>query len=93
MPYALKRLVKQSKSRNFDLSKIGYGSDVQRSDATNKESIIHLLNDIKVSKTSDNHIRVNQLSLQYFRAKLIRHSNITFQNKEVVWPKSNRVNK
>ena len=34
--------------------------------------------------------RVNSLSLEFFRSKLVEHFNVLFEQNKVVWPKATR---
>ena len=81
LPFSLKRLAKPDKQRNFDLSKVGYGNDVQRT--VRRE--INVDSNLTFDKSKIHN--VNELTLHQFRMKLITHFNICFMHKEVVWPR------
>ena len=48
-------------------------------------------NSLDVEKDSEGNIIVRKIPLNLFRSKLIRHFNICFQKKEIIWP--NRIPK
>ena len=90
-PFALTRLHKPSQKRRYDLSGMGKGNDVE----WNEEGV-ELTDDIDknslhVEKDSEGNVIVRKISLNLFRSKLIRHFNICFQKKEIIWP--NRIPK
>ena len=101
IPFAIKRLNAPSKSRNMnmqlrDLSGMGCGNDVQNisiEDAHDVETdMMETREEIESIKTKGR-IPIKNLSLDYFRRKLIRHFNIAFQKDEVSWPKRIKKNK
>lgn len=93
IPFAIKRLRNPAKSRNMnmqlrDLSGMGCGNDVQSvsiDDLDVETDMMERSEEIELIKTKGR-IPIKNLSLDYFRSKLIRHFNIAFQKQEVMWP-------
>ena len=88
LPFALRRLITPGTNRNFDISGFGSGNDM----ATSTDSLSTVTSEVDRSNesrvaTNNTSICVNDMSLSYFRTKLIRHFNIAFQKEEVHWPK------
>ena len=88
LPFALRRLITPGTNRNFDISGFGSGNDM----ATSTDSLSTVTSEVDRSNesrvaTNNTSICVNDMSLSYFRTKLIRHFNIAFHKEEVHWPK------
>ena len=78
LPFSLKRLAKPNQHKKFDLSKVGYGNDVQR-------TIRQEINvDSKLAFDKKKIHNVNELTLHQFRMKLITHFNICFLHKRLL---------
>ena len=95
LPFALRRLRNPSNKRNFDLSGMGIGPDAT-TDGDDHDRMLFLGTQENIQSTQqyfekykDECINVCKLSLPFFHEKLIRHFNIAFKKKEVVWPKRN----
>ena len=96
LPFALRRLKKPSDKRNFDLSGMGIGPDATKLSEGDDDQMLFLGTQENIQSTQqyfekykDECINVNKLSLHFFRSKLIRHFNIAFKKKEIVWPRRN----
>jgi len=68
----------------MDLSGMGHGNDVENGVMPSNGQVLEgVMNDDDPPET----VRVvRNLSLNYFRRKLIEHFDILFQRKELVWP-------
>ena len=88
LPFALRRLITPGTNRNFDISGFGSGNDMATStdSVTTVTSEVERRNDSRVASNNTSFC-VNDMSLSYFRTKLIRHFNIAFQREEVKWPR------
>lgn len=81
VPFAIERLHNTHRSaRHRDNNGMGVGTDEDVVGATVNESCT-----TEVSKTGINLVR--NLSQSTFRAKLIKHFDISFKRHEVIWPK------
>jgi hypothetical protein len=68
----------------MDLSGMGHGNDVENAVMPSNGQVLEgVMNDDDPPET----VRVvRNLSLNYFRRKLIEHFDVLFQCKELVWP-------
>ena len=69
--------------RQFDTSDMGAGSDVQRNCSTNAES---QESDGVPEPNPNGAIKVQTLSLPYFRQKLIQNFDILWETNRIQWP-------
>jgi hypothetical protein len=89
LPDAIRRLIAPVASRTYDLSSMGRGNDRVDSslddmdEAAVEDPAPHELPPID----EDGVTNVRDLSLDYFRRKLITHFDIAFQRGEVIWPR------
>ena len=92
LPEAITRLMSPAEMRAYDVSGMGYGP--RRGD---EDGVINVPNYNPMHLTRheqrqcERHERmrvrvVKDLSLSYFRHKLIQHFDIAFQRNEIVWP-------
>ena len=85
LPFALKRLATPGGKSQFDISNMGYGNDVIRSqhiDVVEDNSLV-------TDNSNEGAVAVRNMSYKVFRDKLIRHFNIAFAKKELTWPSRN----
>ena len=92
LPFSLRRLlanneVEENNGRDFDLSGLGMGNDVIR---TQNEDI----DDDSISElTQNNGKSVRKMKFYSFRSKLVNHFNIAFHKKKIAWPERSSKNK
>ena len=92
VPFAIRKLIDPNCVRTGDYSGVGRGSDcVSDSDsASDHDDGDDLITD--AIPNTDGSLNVTDLSLSYFRNKLITHFNISFSENKVRWPTRNRCN-
>ena len=89
MPYSIQRLINPATRRVEDISGMGRGNDYDTDlfhDSNTDERDINSV----VYQSSDGYIKVNELSLDEFRRRLITHFNIAFQQNQVRKPSRNK---
>jgi hypothetical protein len=85
----VRRLNSPVAARTYDMSGIGVGDDRARPENPQQELVTHASQrrgDHGTSSDDDIQV-VRNLSLNYFRSKLVTHFDIAFKRREVVWPK------
>ena len=90
LPSSLQKLAKPDSSRNFDISDISYGNDVNRTVVHTIVQYIEVPSEV-VELSPDVVKSVSDISLHHFFQKLITHFDIAFKKKEIKWPKRTRV--
>ena len=78
-PMALRRILSPEEIRNYDNSNSGVGGSLVEDD-DHDDQLVH--NDEDAGEVR----RVRNLSLKYFRSKLVEHFNIKFNQNQVAWP-------
>ncbi len=80
-PLALQRILSPAEIRDYDTSRVGStrGADNGTTD--------DVLNDADAATATDDVRCVRNLSLSYFRSKLVEHFEIMFNRHEIIWPK------
>jgi len=86
-PMAIRNLLSPAQIREYDTSTIGGMMDMDEDDDEDNEEDDDEMADALV-ESGEGVVYVRNLSLQYFRSKLIEHFDIKFRLGEVVWPKS-----
>ena len=93
VPLALTRILWPSEIRAYDTSRVGEHLEQEESgDLSDEEHLeqeeSNYLSDEDENSESDSEVRyVRNLSLNYFRAKLVEHFDIKFWQHQVVWPR------
>jgi hypothetical protein len=85
-PMAIRNLLSTAQIREYDTSTIGGMMDVdyeEEDDDDDDEDMADVLDE-----SGDGVINVRNLSLDYFRSKLVEHFDIKFQRGEINWPQS-----
>jgi hypothetical protein len=85
-PMAIRNLLSPAQIREYDTSTIGGMMDVdyeEEDDDDDDEDMADVLDE-----SGDGVINVRNLSLDYFRSKLVEHFDIKFQRGEINWPQS-----
>ena len=91
LPFSLKRLSNPGTCRNFDISGMGMGNDVEKDGIISEMEIPNF--DKLVNRQMEHPYEVKcvkDLPLSIFRQNLIRHFNIAFIKNEIKWPKRMR---
>ena len=77
----------------FDFSGMGMGNDCEVDDDNTSilgEEIAEEIATTDAVKNPDGSLNVTDLSLSFFREKLITHFNIMFNENKLQWPKSTK---
>lgn len=80
VPLALQRILSPAEIRDYDTS--GVGATANASGTGDNDTAD---NDAMAAGEDVRHVR--NLSLQYFRSKLVEHFEIMFDRHEIIWPK------
>jgi hypothetical protein len=83
--HTIVRLSKNLNPRNYDSSGIGPGNDLVGEVYDFCESDSEEGNEGEDILTS---LKINSLSLHFFRSQLVTHFSILFERNQIVWPKS-----
>ena len=83
-PLALQRILSPAEIRDYDTSRVGSVRGKNNSGDNNTNDDV--LNDADVVTAGDAVRCVRNLSLNYFRSKLVEHFEIMFNKKEIIWP-------
>ena len=87
MPYSIQRLINPVTRRVEDISGMGRGNDIDEDNNNIEEEDSNSV----APETEDGYIKVNQLSMNEFRRRLITHFNIAFKQNIVKWPSRNKI--
>lgn len=85
-PMAIRNLLSPAQIREYDTSTLGGMMDVdyeEEDDDDDDEDMADV-----IDESGDGVINVRNLSLDYFRSKLVEHFDIKFQRGEINWPQS-----
>lgn len=94
LPFAMKRLWQPGTERKYDISGMGYGNDVERSQIISEIEIPAVREMVdRQFRNPEEILAVKDLPLSVVRQKLIRHFNIAFHKKEIKWPQRMREKK
>ena len=89
LPFSVQRLINPATQRIGDLSGMKYGNDcnVERNNTDNNDN-----EDTEniVLADEDGYIKLQDLTMDQFRKRLIIHFNIAFSKKKLVWPTRNK---
>jgi hypothetical protein len=96
IPDAVQRLMSRREMQHFDVSGMGFGSDVRHEQSHQRRrhnAGVETQRSLRDDADEAESVRVvKDLSLEFFRSKLIRHFDIAFQRNEIQWPgKRNRI--
>ena len=83
-PLALQRILSPAEIRDYDTSRVGSVIGVNNYGDNNTTDDV--LNDADVVTAGDDVRCVRNLSLNYFRSKLVEHFEIMFNKNEIIWP-------
>ena len=83
--HTIARLSKNLNPRNYDSSGMGPGNDLVGEVYDFCESDSEEGNEGEDTSTS---LKINSLSLHFFRSQLMTHFSILFERNQIVWPKS-----
>lgn len=87
LPFAVQRLHSPAEIRGFDASGLHRGNDGAASDDDESDSDSDSETFLQGPTEDDNGVRiVRNLSLEYFRGRLIEHFDIKFANHDIQWP-------
>lgn len=78
VPLALHRVLSPSEIRDYDSSRVGQSHLPTNDESHDEDDDMIITDEVR---------NVRDLSLNYFRSKLVEHFNIKFRNHEVHWPK------
>jgi hypothetical protein len=90
LPAAIANLHSPAERRRYDTSGMSFGDDVEMDDLENVTQPDASMN-VDEMEDSDGVRIVRNLSLAFFRARLIEHFDIRWQRHELVWPQRNNV--
>ena len=82
-PFAIQKLLDPNLAMRYDISGNGRGNDYIKNNYDMEGQYI----ECKQQKNNDDSYNINDLSLDEFRQRLIRHFNIAFSKNVLVWPK------
>ena len=89
VPMAIRTLLSPEQIREYDTTTIGGMTDVDDDDFENSDDSNDDEDMVDAEDVSSNGvINVRNLSLAYFRSKLVEHFDIKFERGEIVWPRS-----
>ena len=82
-PFAIQKLLDPNLAMRYDISGNGRGNDYIKNNHDMEGKYI----ECEQQKNNDDSYNINDLSLDEFRKRLIRHFNIAFSKNVIVWPK------
>jgi hypothetical protein len=91
-PFAIERLNSPAARRSYDMSGMGVGNDRDEDESESRTAAGQDTMtgpqpaDGSVRPANGSVRRVRDLSLEYFRGKLVEHFNILFHKKQIRWP-------
>ena len=87
-PFAIRKLLDINLATRYDTSGNGKGNDYIDMD-NDTGSVVAIDEECVTQQNTDQTYNVNDLPLDEFRNRLIRHFNIAFKKNEIVWPRRN----